>query len=223
MDVAHRRTADEDRPENGPLYDAFRQGSRAALAEVYATHAQAVYRYALGRLRSAADARDVTQEVFMVAFGEDTRSRFRGLSPIRGFLLGIAHNVLRHHSRADRVRDSKYEAASAATEEPRAAIVDDAIRDREVAAIVDRFVAGLSARDGAFFKSHLMERTARRVTGQAFGLSEEQVRHLERKLRRKALRFLRRTGYLDTADLAETSQRTARQFPLAPRCDASAL
>jgi hypothetical protein len=70
---------------------------------------------------------------------------------------------------------------------------------QEVGKILEDFIASLEDRDRDFFRRHMIERPPRRVTAEAFAMSEDQVRYLERKLRDKALKYLKQVGYLDAA------------------------
>jgi RNA polymerase sigma factor (sigma-70 family) len=190
------KTAVGDAHSSLDLDRAFRIGKREALVEVYRTHAEDVYQYLYARVRSSSDARDLTQEVFITAFQETTRRGYAGPSSLRGFLLGIARNALLHHFRAKRVRDAAFDEIKVDAD-AKEETMDSQLADREVESILARFMADLDERDRAFFRSHMIERPARRITAQAFEMSQDQVRYLERKLRDKALRFLKKTGYLD--------------------------
>lgn len=56
-------------------------------------HGDALYRYALSRLRNPASAEDVVQETFLAAF--DARDRFTGQSSVRTWLIGILkHKII---------------------------------------------------------------------------------------------------------------------------------
>jgi RNA polymerase sigma factor (sigma-70 family) len=179
----------------------FRQGDRQILVEIYRDYGEVVYRFLRERLRSPADARDLGQEVFITAFKEDTRLRFSGSSTIQSFLLGIARNLLMHHFRAARVRDAGAEEVGRASEmsDQEVPPVDHSMEHQEVGKILEDFIASLEDRDRDFFRRHMIERPPRRVTAEAFAMSEDQVRYLERKLRDKALKYLKQVGYLDAA------------------------
>lgn len=186
---------------NPDLLRAFRKGDRKILVDIYQQYGDVVYRYLRDRLRSAADARDLVQEVFITAFKEETRLRFSGTSSIQSFMLGIARNLLMHHFRADRVRDAGADRMtrsmdSSDTEVP---AVDHEMENQEVGRVLDTFMGELPDREREFFKRHMMERPPRRVTAEQFEMTEDQVRYLERKLRDKALKYLKRIGYLEAA------------------------
>jgi RNA polymerase sigma factor (sigma-70 family) len=90
--------------ENRALLEQFRNGQRAALAEVYRYYFDDVYRLAqygfatqagvrAASLPREADRLDFTQDVFVKAFSPSARSAYDGLRPYRPFLLQIARNL----------------------------------------------------------------------------------------------------------------------------------
>ena len=79
-------------------------GDRRAFAELYDLHVDAVYRYAFFRVRTAAEAEDVTSEVFQRALV--AMPRYEPRRPFLAFLYTIARNVV-----TDRLRRSHPEAS----------------------------------------------------------------------------------------------------------------
>jgi RNA polymerase sigma-70 factor (ECF subfamily) len=75
-------------------------GDRAAFGELVERHQGAVFRTALGALRSRDDAEDVTQDTFVAAFKE--LRRYRGESSVKTWLLAIAWNRVRDRRRSVR-------------------------------------------------------------------------------------------------------------------------
>ena len=180
---------------------AFRQGDRQVLRDLYAEYGEMVYRDCRDRLHSPADARDLVQEVFLAAFKEETRLRFSGMSSFQGFVLGIAKNLLLHRFRADRVRHAGNEALSVsnADEPAEPPEIDRKLEEESVRKVLDGFLGELADRERDFFEKHMVSRPARRVTAERLGMSEDQVRYLEKKLREKAIAYLKRVGYLEVA------------------------
>jgi RNA polymerase sigma-70 factor (ECF subfamily) len=82
------------------LLAACATGDAVALTELFARHADSLYRF-LGRLRGA-DARDL-DDLLQRTFLEALRSigRYRGQAAARTWLYGIAANVVRHHVRSE--------------------------------------------------------------------------------------------------------------------------
>ncbi len=94
-----------DRPgDEADLARLAASGDRRAFAELYDAHVDAVYRYAFFRVRSDAEADDVTSEVFHRALM--AMPRYEPRRPFLAFLYTIARNVI-----ADRFRRTKPEAS----------------------------------------------------------------------------------------------------------------
>jgi len=93
------------------LADAVRRKDRKASAEFVQQHADVVYAYVLARLRpNAADAEDLTQDVFLAAWR--CIGDYRGSSSLKAWLLGIARHKVEDYYRA-KVRGSDLEDADA--------------------------------------------------------------------------------------------------------------
>jgi RNA polymerase sigma factor (sigma-70 family) len=175
---------------------AMRSGDPGTLRALYAQYAGAVYSFVLRRTGSSADAADIVQDVFFVALSEETWRRFSGEASVLAFLLGIARNRLLHHFRARGHRERAAEQLLL----PDHNTDSDSEREAqafEVESLLKPFVVGLEPRDRDFFLSHLVERPPRRVTAERFHMTEDQVRYLENKLRRRAIAYLKQVGYLD--------------------------
>ncbi len=100
-DRVNARAASGDRPpDEKDLALRASQGDRRAFAELYERHVDAVYRYAYFRLRSDAEAEDVTSEVFQRALV--AMSRFEPRRPFLAYVYTIARNVV-----ADRFRRAR--------------------------------------------------------------------------------------------------------------------
>jgi RNA polymerase sigma-70 factor (ECF subfamily) len=88
--------------EDQVLIERAQRGDRAAFEAIVARHQGAIYGYLRARLLQAADAEDLTQEVFLRCYA--ARARFDTGSLIRPWLIGIARNLLREHLRKLRRR-----------------------------------------------------------------------------------------------------------------------
>jgi RNA polymerase sigma-70 factor (ECF subfamily) len=75
-------------------------GDRRAFGALYDMHLDAVYRYSFYRLRTSADAEDVTSEVFHRALA--AMPKYEPRRPFLAFLYGIARHVV-----ADRLRSAR--------------------------------------------------------------------------------------------------------------------
>lgn len=81
-------------------------GDRRAFGALYDRHLDAIYRYAFYRLRTEAEAEDVTADVFHRALV--AMPRYEPRRPFRAFLYGIARHVV-----ADRLRSARPQASFA--------------------------------------------------------------------------------------------------------------
>jgi RNA polymerase sigma-70 factor (ECF subfamily) len=89
-----------DADEERELVARAAAGDRRAFAGLYDRHLDALYRYAFYRLRTDAEAADVTSEVFHRALV--AMPRYEPRRPFRAFLYGIARHVV-----ADRLRGER--------------------------------------------------------------------------------------------------------------------
>jgi RNA polymerase sigma-70 factor (ECF subfamily) len=85
------------------------EGDAGALAFLFETHFERVYRYVYARLHDHAEAEDLTQQVFERMLRSIRSYQPRG-APFASWLFRIAHNML-----VDRVRRAKTEERSLAT------------------------------------------------------------------------------------------------------------
>jgi len=82
------------------------QGDAEAIGLLYDTYVTQVYRYCMGRVRHAADAEDLTEEIFLKVIAAIEGFEWRVLgeserSPFRAWVFRIAHNhVVSFHRRA---------------------------------------------------------------------------------------------------------------------------
>lgn len=74
-------------------HEALRRRDREVWRQVFETEHSAIYRYALGRLASPAEAEDATSQVFAEAWEHAADFDDHGL-PVRAWLFGIARNVV---------------------------------------------------------------------------------------------------------------------------------
>lgn len=88
--------------EDQSLIVAAQQGDREAFGRIVERHQGAVYGYLRARVLQAADAEDLTQEVFLRCYS--CWARFDASSRVRPWLLGIARNLLHEHIRRARRR-----------------------------------------------------------------------------------------------------------------------
>lgn len=82
------------------LWKAAVAGDTAAFEHFYQRHADRVFAYLLRRIRDREDARDLTGEVFLVAWRRRAKVVYLDGSDILPWLLATANNVSRNHIRA---------------------------------------------------------------------------------------------------------------------------
>ena len=97
MGASADRTGDDDEPA---LALAAAAGDRRAFAALYERHLDAVYRYCFFRLRSVAEAEDMTADVFHRALV--AMPRYEPKRPFLAFLYTIARNAIVDRARASR-------------------------------------------------------------------------------------------------------------------------
>ena len=114
------------------LVAACGKGDRAALGALFDRHHRCVYRF-LARF-AGTDDRDL-DDLVQATFVEVLRSaaRFGGRSAVRTWLLGIAHNVVRHHVRSEVRRRKALEAVAEAPADPGATPDAEAERRQQLA------------------------------------------------------------------------------------------
>lgn len=99
---------DERDPDDFPLLFAWYGGDEAAASQLFGRHYASVRSFFGRRLADAAD--DLTQRTFLACI--EAAPTFRGEASFRGFLFGIARNVLLKHLRTRARFDAMIERAS---------------------------------------------------------------------------------------------------------------
>ena len=120
-------------PDEQELARRAATGDRRAFAALYDLHVDAVYRYAFFRVRSDAEAEDVTSEVFQRALV--AMPRYEPRRPFLAFLYTIARNVVADRFRKVRPAAEFEDAIKHESDEPgpeeRSLRLDEARRVRE--------------------------------------------------------------------------------------------
>lgn len=109
------------------LVESIKQGDAAAFETLYSMHFTRIHNYAMSKLRSTADAEDVTQEVFEAVF--NCIDRFEGRSELIVWIYGITRNVI--HNRIRRRAPARWLPLE---EAEHAAAPEDQAPDRKVQA-----------------------------------------------------------------------------------------
>ena len=170
------------------LVTAVLQRDRKATAEFVNTYTDAVYSFIRRRLSPRRDlVDDLVQEVFIAAW-ENLKS-FRGTSPLRAWLLGIARHKVEDYYR--RLLQSGQPLDPAVAEEMPATDLDiEAIADRErTEQRAHQVLEGLPEHYRAALRWRYWEKRSAREMAEATGRSEKAV---ERLLARAREQFRRR-------------------------------
>ncbi|MBI2304182.1 MAG: sigma-70 family RNA polymerase sigma factor [Chloroflexi bacterium] len=91
-------------PDEAEIVNRAKKGDETALAELYETYFEPVYRYVALRVNSTADAEDITEQVFLRMLEAIGSYQWRN-TPFSAWLFRIAHNqVVDHWRRSARER-----------------------------------------------------------------------------------------------------------------------
>jgi RNA polymerase sigma-70 factor (ECF subfamily) len=91
------------------LVSAIGRGDAGAFDVLYERYFQRVFNFAYSRLRSRADAEEVTQDTFTVVFR--SIDAFRGQSSLLSWIYGITRNTVNNHIRRSRAHEQRVERA----------------------------------------------------------------------------------------------------------------
>jgi len=174
-------------PDERELVNAVLARNRKAAAQLVAAHADAIYGYVRRRLAPRPDViDDVVQEVLLAALTH-LRS-FRGTSPLRGWLLGIARHKVEDIYR-QRLRSPGSFADDAAVDEEPAADdppLDERLDSARIRARARHVLAKLPERYALALLWRYWEQRSAREIAAATGSTEKSV---ERTLARARARF----------------------------------
>lgn len=161
------------------------------------------------------DLENALQETFARAFSERARLSYDGLSPYKSYLTAIARNLvlseLRRReiamSQLVQVRDDGEEvtpsvadvdasAPGIVAETPQPSAEHEFMR-QELLKLYRAFIGELDDKERGFFDARFEQRKTQIEAGAAVGLSHMQARTLEKKLRKRFLKFMHAHGYLE--------------------------
>jgi RNA polymerase sigma factor (sigma-70 family) len=165
----------------------FRAGRREVLEALY----RAYFEPRSGQRVSgvpAADVADLVQEVFARAFRESARYSYDGIREYGPFLYAIARNVLNDWGRRLRREPELSEAASEIDDQT----AETRWADEEVIQVVREYLDGLPLLLRAVHEERYVRGRAQIDAAAALGLTRQQLRTLEHKLRAGLKSALRR-------------------------------
>jgi len=202
-------------PEDRALLDAFRRGDRAALTRVYRAYSPRVLAYLSRGFRVRADGATTGarvgpldldaahQETFVRAFSDRVRQAYDGLRPYEGFLLAIARSAavdtLRSAGKLARNSVPLEEAPELQSLVAEHTSPEDSALAAELRVLVGRFLARLSPDERRFADFRFVERLSQEVAGASLGLSRQEARTCEARLKRALFEFLEAEGWMEGA------------------------
>jgi RNA polymerase sigma-70 factor (ECF subfamily) len=200
-------------PGDRALLDAFRRGERSALTRVYRAYSPRVLSYLSRgfRVRSESGAGSARvgpldldaahQETFVRAFSERVRQAYDGLRPYEGFLLAIARSAavdtLRAAGKLSRNAVSLEDAPELQSLAAEHASPEDSALEAETRALVTGFLSRLSPDERRFADLRFVERMSQEQAGAALGLSRQEARTRETRLKRALAEFLAKEGWME--------------------------
>jgi RNA polymerase sigma-70 factor (ECF subfamily) len=168
---------------DGELVDAILSGSVEHFELLYQTYFPRVYRFALKRLGDAAEAEDVTQEVFFTVF--NALGSFQGSSALLVWIFGITRNTVNRRFRRARPRIESLDADDA-IEAPSKGVPPDQTVDarrmlRLCESVIENELTPLQRR--IFHLKHLRRQPIRSIA-QSLGKSEDAIKANLYRMRR---------------------------------------
>jgi RNA polymerase sigma factor (sigma-70 family) len=175
------------------------------------------------------------QETFARAFAPAARARYDGLRPYHNYLFAIARNLivdeLRANARAhggepaagrqgqgqgnDSWGDGEASAHTDGASE--AASPEDDLARKELGARCEAFAAALETAERRVFDARFGEGLSVEETARRLGVSEHQVKRVERRLKKRFYTHMKAHGYFDGVSLARVGMaRTALLVAILP-------
>jgi RNA polymerase sigma-70 factor (ECF subfamily) len=189
------------------LLASFRRGERAALESVYLhyfDHIQKLVRYGLHAMRANIhvpgpgmnDVRDLVQETFVRAFAERARRAYDGKRPYGPFLSSIARNLILDHARR-RNREIHMEELPeiiGEVEAPEPWVEPALLRE------VNAYLGSLPDELRRVHELRYAGTSTQEEAARALGVSRQQLRTLEKKLREGLVQHLRNQDHLQAVE-----------------------
>jgi RNA polymerase sigma-70 factor, ECF subfamily len=196
-----------------PMLEGYRRGDHATLETLYRQLSGPVLRYlsrgfrvsgATGQAQvSPLDLDAAHQETFVRVFSESARLRYDGLKPFEPYVMAIARSaavdVLRAQGKLQResvpLDDlAEHDAPHDPTSSPEAAVLR-----AEADAVVKGFLATLSEEDLRFANARFVEGLSQEKAGAQCGLSRQEARTREARLKAACLSHLAQRGFLNSS------------------------
>jgi RNA polymerase sigma-70 factor, ECF subfamily len=195
---------------NRQLLEGYRRGDRATLDALYSHFSAPVLRYLSRGFRvrggearvGPLDLDAAHQETFVRAFSESARLHYDGLKPFEPYLLAIARSaavdVLRAQGKLAREAMALDELEEQDAPAGLDASPETAALRAEAEAVVRSFLATLGSEDLAFATARFIDGLSQEKAGARCGLSRQEARTREARLKAACLAHLGARGYLDS-------------------------
>jgi RNA polymerase sigma factor (sigma-70 family) len=207
------------------LLEQFRQGKTEALGRVYEEYASGIGAFlsrgftfsSRGRtlqfygFSQPFDLENALQETFVRAFSEPARQSYDGLSSYKNYLTAIARNLVLSEMRRREIAMSQLvkvvdqetppledlsESGGLLQSTPEPSGEAEFLR-RELTKLYNMYLSELEAVEVGFFRARFEQKMTQVEAGKQVGLSHMQARTLEKKLRKRFLKFMQSRGYLE--------------------------
>ncbi len=181
--------------------EAFRNGDRKVLEQVYCEHVEAVRRNVRAGLRragalSASNLEDIVQETFVKAFSRGARERYDGTRDYAPYLLAIARNSLVDWLRCTS-REVHLNSEHGSRIEPLLVCRTDESAPfcHELLAATARYVSGLPSELRALHQRRFEGAESQQRAAEALGISRQRLRTLEQRLLKGLRREITRAAW----------------------------
>ena len=199
------------------LLKAFREGQPEAITEVFQTYVHDISSFlqrgfvfsSSGRscrfegYRDSFELQDAVQEIFVKAFSERARMQYDGLRSYKSYLLGIAKNfVIDEYRKVEskmrwyRLEDSEATVNEASEWSGSKPETEARLESDELADLIQGFVASLGCDERKVFDARFTRGLSQRNAAEDVGITRMKLRLVEYRIRSKALKFFKNTGYL---------------------------
>jgi RNA polymerase sigma factor (sigma-70 family) len=167
---------------------------RGSYEDIYRTYLPDVLRLLRGglRIKSAFDVEEICQEAFIEFFDQCDRGNFDRSRPIKPYLLRIAANrAARKMGKASR------EVLVGDDQLPLEPVGPPDTDEHERARLLEEFRGTLSKEDNGVLHHHFVEGATQQKTGEALGLSRDQVYRAIQRIRQLAKTFFGERGWFE--------------------------
>lgn len=174
------------------VLDGLRRGEARAIGEVYDDHHQALRAFAVRLVGDEAQAEDLVHEVFVSL--PKAITGYRGDSPLRTFLIGIAVNHARHHVRSAARRRSLAERAQKEPAETTTTTPEQELETRSLLSLIDAALDELPLEQRVAFVLCDVEERSSQEAANIVNAPEATVRTRLRQARLKLREVLEQAG-----------------------------